>query len=142
MLPDLDVFAFHLGIPYTNEFGHRGFSHSLLFAGMVALVGACGYRALHATFTRALWFLFLATVSHGVLDAFTNGGLGIAFFWPWTGERYFFPFQPIEVSPLSIRHFLSQRGADVLLSELLWVWAPCTVLGWALLRARRDAPGG
>jgi inner membrane protein len=132
ILPDLDVIAFPLGIPYTNDFGHRGFSHSLSFAALVALGGACGWRALRTTFGRALGFLFVATASHGVLDAFTNGGLGIALLWPWSGERYFAPFQVIEVSPLSIRQLWSDWGARVLWSELAWVWGPCTVLAGSL----------
>ncbi|KFB98094.1 putative membrane-bound metal-dependent hydrolase [Trabulsiella guamensis ATCC 49490] len=32
MLPDADVLAFKFGIAYGNIFGHRGFTHSLLFA--------------------------------------------------------------------------------------------------------------
>jgi inner membrane protein len=136
ILPDLDVVAFGLDIPYTHDFGHRGFSHSLFFAAMVALVGACCCRALHTTFGRAVWFLFVATASHGVLDAFTNGGLGIAFLWPWSGERYFAPFRMIEVSPISIRQFLSHWGARVVWSELAWVWGPCTVLAGTLLWVR------
>jgi membrane-bound metal-dependent hydrolase YbcI (DUF457 family) len=32
MLPDLDVIGFRLGIPYEHMLGHRGFTHSLLFA--------------------------------------------------------------------------------------------------------------
>jgi inner membrane protein len=132
ILPDLDVVTFDLGVSYAHDLGHRGATHSLLFAAVVALVGACSSRALHTTFWRALWFLFLATASHGVLDAFTNGGLGIAFLWPWSSHRYFFPIQVIEVSPLGLRPFLSAWGLKVLLSELLWVWIPCT-LGWALV---------
>lgn len=137
ILPDLDVVTFEMGFPYAHELGHRGASHSLLFAAAVALVGACWGRALHTTFGRALWFLFLATASHGVLDAFTNGGLGIAFLWPWSSHRYFFPIQVIEVSPLGLRPFLSAWGLKVLLSELLWVWIPCTILGWALVTVGR-----
>lgn len=136
ILPDLDVVAFRLDIPYTHDFGHRGFSHSLLFAALVAFGGACGWRALHTTFGCALWFLFVTTASHGVLDAFTNGGLGIALLWPWSGERYFAPFQVIEVSPLSIRQFWSQWGVRVVWSELAWVWGPCTVLAGTLLWVR------
>jgi inner membrane protein len=132
ILPDLDVVTFHFGLGYAHELGHRGASHSLLFAGVVALVGACAARALRTTSGRALWFLFLATASHGVLDAFTNGGLGIAFLWPWSAHRYFFPVQMIEVSPLGLRPFLSAWGVKVLLSELLWVWIPCSILWWTL----------
>src|SRR6267378_8050335 len=50
--------------------------------------------------TPGLWrFFFLATASHGLLDAMTNGGLGVAFFAPFCDTRYFLPWQPIVVSP-------------------------------------------
>jgi inner membrane protein len=136
ILPDLDVIAIPLGLAHTSDFAHRGFSHSLFFAAAVAVAGACGARALRTTFGRALWFLFVATASHGILDACTNGGRAIALLWPWSGERYFFPFQVIEVSPLGVRRLLSTRGVRVLWSELAWVWAPCTVLTGTLLWAR------
>jgi inner membrane protein len=131
-LPDLDVVAFSFGIPYEHEFGHRGFSHSFFFAAFVALVGACAHRSLNSSFGIAFGFLFLVTASHGVLDAFTNGGLGIALFWPWWDQRYFARFQLIEVSPIGISHFLSWWGVRVILSELHWVWLPCALLGIGL----------
>ncbi|MEG0192443.1 MAG: metal-dependent hydrolase [Stenotrophomonas sp.] len=40
MLPDADVLAFALHIPYADAFGHRGASHSLLFAGVLAVLAA------------------------------------------------------------------------------------------------------
>jgi inner membrane protein len=124
VVPDLDVLAFRLGIPYAAEFGHRGFSHSMLFALIVAIIGASLARSLRSTPRRSFWFLFVAVASHGILDAFTNGGLGIAFLWPFSGERFFAPIQPIEVAPLGLSRFLSQKGVDVLGSEVLWVWLP------------------
>ena len=124
VVPDLDVLAFRLGIPYAAEFGHRGFSHSLLFALIVAVVGVSLARPLLSTPKRSFWFLLLAVASHGILDAFTNGGLGVAFLWPFSGERFFAPIQPIEVAPLGLSRFLSVRGAAVLCSEVLWVWLP------------------
>lgn len=132
ILPDLDVVAFSFGIPYAAELGHRGFSHSPVFAAFVALLGASSHRALSCSFGRAFWFLFIATASHGVLDAFTNGGLGIAFLWPFSGERYFAPYQMIQVSPIGISRFLSPRGVAVLISELLWIWLPCSLMGIGL----------
>jgi inner membrane protein len=138
ILPDLDVVAFSFGIPYEHQFGHRGFSHSLFFAALVALIGACGHRLLHSRFGIAFAFLFLATASHGIFDAFTNGGLGIALFWPWSDERHFARYQLIEVAPIGISYFFSPWGVKVILSELRWVWLPCAIggLGLAVVRWR------
>ena len=135
ILPDLDVLAFRFGISYASDIGHRGFSHSLAFAAVAALLGAC---MLRNGFARSFWFLFAVSASHGMLDAITNGGLGIAFLWPFSTERFFAPFQVIEVSPLSIKRFFSPRGAAVLKSEILWVWLPCVIVGilTAVLRWR------
>jgi inner membrane protein len=132
ILPDLDVLAFPLGAHYGSAFGHRGVTHSLAFALAAALVGGCCHRALRTGFARAFLFIMASTASHGILDAFTNGGLGIAFLWPFSSERYFAPYQVIEVSPIGISRFLSSRGLAVLESELVWVWTPCVVLGVAL----------
>lgn len=124
IVPDLDVVGFRLGIPYAAELGHRGFSHSLLFAFSVAMIAALFYRWLDSTFHRTLWFLFAAMASHSLLDAFTNGGLGVALLWPWNDHRFFAPVRFIEVSPFAPSHFLTQRGMDVLWSELTRVWLP------------------
>jgi inner membrane protein len=136
LLPDLDVIAFRLGIPYAADFGHRGLSHSALFACMVALAGACVFCAYRSTFPAAFLFLFIAALSHSILDALTNGGLGVAFLWPWSGERFFAPIQVIEVAPLRLSRFLTEKGATVLRSEFLWVWIPvlCVASLGALLR--------
>ncbi len=137
--PDLDVVAFRLGIPYAAEFGHRGFSHSILFALIVAIAGAALFRLLASTPGRSFGFLFAAVASHGVLDAFTNGGLAIAFLWPFSGERFFAPLQVIEVSPIGISRFLSERGVAVMWSEFLWVWMPLMTAAVAFAIARRYA---
>jgi len=132
LLPDLDVLAFHVGVPYGAELGHRGFSHSWFVAAVIALIGAGGRRALRTRFLTAFLFLFVSTASHGVLDAVTNGGLGIALFWPWSAERYFAPAPVIEVAPLSVARFFSARGWAVLQSELWWVWLPDAVFSATL----------
>jgi inner membrane protein len=85
-----------------------------------------------------LWsYLFLATASHGLLDAMTDGGLGVAFFSPFENSRYFLPWRPIVVAPISIRRFFSGRGVEVMKSELLWIWVPVIVVGSLLLVLRR-----
>jgi len=139
-LPDLDVVTFQLGVPYGAGLGHRGFSHSLLVAALVGLAGALGHRTLGAAgFTRAFLFLFASTASHGVLDAFTNGGLGVAFLWPWSGERYRAPdaLRVVEASPISVGRFLSARGLAVLGSELRWIWPPAVAVCIILFGLRR-----
>src|SRR4029453_14715428 len=84
VLPDLDVVTLQWGIPYSAGLGHRGFSHSLLMAALVALIGAAAHRTLRSGFAGAFAFLFASMASHGALDAFTDGGLGVAFLWPWS----------------------------------------------------------
>ena len=37
IVPDADVIGFHFGIHYQDFWGHRGFTHSLLFAALFAL---------------------------------------------------------------------------------------------------------
>jgi inner membrane protein len=135
MLPDLDVVAFQFGIPYGSAFGHRGASHSLFFALGGALLGTAGYRYFRASELTTFLFLFTAIASHGVLDSFTNGGHGIALLWPFSTKRFFAPFQFIEVSPIGMG-FFSARGVTTLMSELLFVWVPSTLLGLVLWGCR------
>ncbi|PWT76237.1 MAG: hydrolase [Proteobacteria bacterium] len=129
MLPDVDVIAFGIGIPYSAMLGHRGLSHSIFFAAILTMLAAFALRGRTPPNARLrVWqFLFAASLSHGILDAFTNGGLGIAFFGPFSSERYFFSVRPIEVSPIGAG-FFSRRGLDVLKSEMLWVWLPAAAL--------------
>jgi inner membrane protein len=134
--PDLDVIAFAFGIPYEHPLGHRGLCHSIPFAAAAAAVlTLLAFPAPRSGFSRvrAWGYLFLATASHGVLDAFTNGGRGIALLAPFDWSRIFFAFRPIEVSPLRVGAFLSTRGLSILANEFLWVWLPFGVLGAALL---------
>lgn len=138
ILPDLDIIAFRIGIPYAAEFGHRGFSHSLVFAALAAAAGGLFLCWSGSTFRGSFWFLFAAVASHSILDACTTGGLGIAFLWPWSNERYFAPLQFIQVSPLGISRFLSQKGAAVLRSEFFWVWLPCISIATMTMFFRRS----
>ena len=142
-LPDVDAVGYRLGVPYDSLWGHRGLTHSLLAAAVVAIGGVLlarlVQRAGRPAAARLGLLLFLATASHGLLDAMTTGGLGVAFFSPWHLERYFFPLRPIKVSPLSIRGFFGSRGLRVLASEAIWVGLPCLVLLWLGQRLERRA---
>ena len=139
MLPDADVIAFRFGIPYQNLFGHRGITHSLLFALVVAVVvGLVTAWQPVAGISRGVLclYLFLAAASHGTLDTMTNGGLGVAFFAPFDNRRIFFPFRPIQVSPIGLARFFSAQGWAVIRSELVWIWIPAIVLAAVMLTMR------
>lgn len=133
MLPDLDVVGFHYGIPYEAAMGHRGFSHSLLFALLVAPVALLVTRK-HAL--AVLCLAFAATLSHGVLDAMTDAGLGIGFFVPFAETRHFFSWRPLETSPLSPAAFFGSRGVEILKNEARWVLFPTFLAAGAIVLCR------
>jgi inner membrane protein len=140
ILPDLDAVGFWLGVPYGSFWGHRGITHSIAFAAVVSAVLARSVPGWTGTGRVRLWtYCFLATLSHGVLDALTDGGLGVAFLSPFDQGRYFFPVRPIRVSSMSVRDLLGPHGLDVLRSEIVSVWIPCGVIAIAVLwlRSRR-----
>jgi len=124
MAPDLDIAAFFYGIPYGDAFGHRGFTHSVAFAAIAGLVASLFAARLNSAKAACFWLVFVSMVSHPILDAFTNGGYGVAFFWPLTDDRYFMPWQPVMVSPIGIGNFFEARSLQVLLSEFYWILLP------------------
>ena len=111
MLPDLDVIAFRFGIPYGAPFGHRGATHSIAFALLVGVFGWLLTRNWRSTLA-----VFAVVLSHPLLDMLTDGGLGVALFWPFTAERYFFPWTPLPVAPIA-KGMLSMRGLYVVVVE-------------------------
>jgi inner membrane protein len=140
--PDVDAISVFLGVPYRHMLGHRGLTHSIFFAAVLAsAVTAVVRRASPASPSAPrLWvFFFVATASHGFLDAMTNGGLGVAFFAPFSDTRYFLPWRPILVSPMSIHAFFGYRGVRVMWSEIGWVWLPAAFVFLAGLALWRDA---
>lgn len=136
VLPDADVAMFKFGIDYAHAFGHRGASHSLLFALACGILGAGASRWLHARARTAFLFIALAAASHPLLDMLTDGGLGVALYWPWSDARHFAPWRVIEVSPFAHR-FFSARGVEVMLSELRCVWWPALTVAALTFWIRR-----
>jgi len=136
-LPDADVIGFHFGIKYGDLWGHRGLTHSILFAVAIGIAVGMLLGGTWAERVGQSFLLFLIACSHGVFDAMTNGGLGIAFFSPFDTTRYFFPWRPIQVSPIGSGWFFSMRGVSILLNEALIVWVPMLAIGGALYGLRR-----
>ncbi len=132
VLPDADVIGFVFRVPYGSPWGHRGASHSLLAALLWALLAVAFARRLRANRWMVFVAVWISTTSHTLLDAFTNGGKGVALFWPVSDERFFFPFRPILVSPIG-SGFFSERGLRVVGSEICWVGIPSLALAFALI---------
>jgi inner membrane protein len=137
LLPDVDVVAFALGIPYGAPFGHRGAVHSLMFAVMVGVVlwAWATRRSLPALAIAITGSVVVA--SHGLLDTLTDGGKGIALLWPFSNERYFAPWRPIPVAPIGPR-ILSRAGIDLMIYEALLFTPLFIVAAWPRGSARTD----
>ena len=134
LAPDLDAIGFRFGIPYWAPFGHRGAAHSICVALILASLAAAATRFEPGQTRMRLWLLCATVaVSHGLLDALTDGGLGIALLWPFSNERYFAPWGPIPVAPIGAR-MLTARGLRVVTIEALQ-FAPLIV--WAVWPRRR-----
>jgi len=144
--PDLDTWLmFGLDIPRGSIFSHRGLFHAPFFlisaaTALAALVaGKYGDRAV--TWLALMWAA--SALTHPLLDMLTNGGSGIMLLFPLATSRFFFPWRPIRVSPLTIARFFDRAG------PILWSELPfCAVAGaigmagwlWRKRLARR-APG-
>jgi inner membrane protein len=128
IVPDLDVIAFSLGIPYAHPLGHRGFSHSLLFAGALSFLVCLAFFFEPSRLSKRWWWLvgiiFLAAASHGLLDTVTDAGKGIGLLIPFSEKRYFFEFRPIRTASVNPLTFFQRRSLAILWSEVVWVWLP------------------
>jgi inner membrane protein len=136
MLPDADSFW---DAPYGTMLGHRGFTHSLLFALAVAL--AAGALLRHRLrYVPLVIFIFIIIGSHGILDAFTDGGFGIPLLWPFSNHRVG-PWGPIHVSDIGLE-LPDWRTSRTVQTELLYVWLPVAIIVavrtiiWAWQRGR------
>ena len=134
ILPDIDLLAFSFNVPYEHPFGHRGFTHSILFAMLWATL----LMFIFGRINKIIWWIgiFLSTISHGILDAMTSGGKGVGFFIPFDNNRFFFSFREIVVSPIGIGKFFSEWGIQVIISEIKYIVFPCFLLLFAKKIAR------
>lgn len=116
MAPDADVAGFRFGVKYGDHFGHRGFSHSLVFAAILGILGTARLQihdnAMHRQKgtprvslrgTAIVTILIaVAAATHPLLDMLTDGGLGCALLAPFSWRRLFFDERPIPVSPIGL----------------------------------------
>ena len=141
VLPDADVIGFYFGVRYGDFFGHRGFFHSPFFALILSVFCVAilfrNCRPFSWDWYKLVAFFFALGSSHGLLDAMTDGGLGIALLSPFNNARYFFGWAPIPVSPIGAAGFRTPRGLQVITWEVLFLWIPLLITLGAILTARR-----
>ena len=140
MLPDVDVIALAARVPRSSLWSHRGITHSLVAAVVTGtlLAMVCGRRVAMRRWALGLYFS-LVMASHGILDAFTNGARGVAFFAPFDTHRYLFPVRPIPAAPIGFEYF-SGHGFRAFEAELLWIWVPMAFAVGAALLLREPGP--
>jgi inner membrane protein len=133
MAPDFDWFVSLLPLHRGHFLNHRGVTHSLFAAVLLAAV--VYFIAFRPHQRRgAVWLcLTVAALSHGLLDACTSGGVGVALFMPFSETRWACIWQPGHVAPLP-------RGADTwaflssIWSEAMWIGMPAVVVSaWSRL---------
>jgi inner membrane protein len=142
-LPDVDALGRPFGnLAYESVFGgHRGLTHSLAFAVVVGAVAVVAFfrdpRWDGARF-RVWACLFLATASHGFLDALSTIGDGVAFFAPFSFTHYAFTWQPL--GDIGARGGLVRLPA-LIANELLWVGLPSLIVVAIAVLVRRVTHG-
>ena len=109
-LPDIDVLAAPL-------IAHRGITHSLLFAFTAAALATALFFRGHGR--RIFAVLCVALLSHSFLDAFSSYSVGLAFFAPFSDERYRFLWTPLGDPAGRLSYQLLQEVLVVLLPALL-----------------------
>lgn len=125
--PDLDILAEQAGLAE-----HRGASHSLAFAAIVAM--AC-FGAAAVTRRPAAWWglaAFTAIASHGILDLFSPGP-AVELLWPLTEVRIVAPIRPLPSPPLS--DLLTVLAARTWALEAL-IFLPVVLVAFAHRRSR------
>jgi inner membrane protein len=105
LLPDADVIGMAFGIAYEDAWGHRGATHSFVFAAAIGVAVGLAARARNLPWRRAAIAAALVVATHPLLDTLTDGGLGCALFWPLDHTRYFAPWRPIPVAPIGLAYF-------------------------------------
>lgn len=123
-IPDLDVFLNSFFHPIDASLVHRGFTHSILFSFVAApIAGWLLYRLYNRRYELKtwMWLWFLATITHPMLDMFTN--YGTQFFWPFKERVTFntvFVIDPLYTLPflicLLVALFLKRE------SKARWKW--------------------
>lgn len=126
-IPDLDVFVRSMYHPVEGALLHRGFSHSLIFAILVTpFFGWLLHRLYRRRYNFKLWMLFVfwTTVTHPILDMFTN--YGTQFLWPMQWRISFnsvFVIDPLYTIPFLVALVVALFYKKENIWRLRWIWS-------------------
>lgn len=144
-IPDIDALSLPLRLPPNDLLGHRGITHSVLFAvGLSAVVTALWFPRERVGDDRwRIWLaMCLATMSHGLLDALSSYGHGVALLAPMWNQHLCFSSRPLGNIGVGHRGVLS-LSLRVAANEAIWIWMPSAlVTSLALLLERHRARSG
>lgn len=112
-IPDLDIIVLPFLDPLERLSMHRGFSHSILFSLLMALLLTYLFKRMKTTreftFFRLLIFSWITLITHMLLDGFTS--YGTLLFLPFSDYRFGFDsinvVDPIYTLPMLIGLILS-----------------------------------
>jgi inner membrane protein len=140
LLPDIDLIVVALGAPDSAAGGHRGGSHSLLTAIALGIGAGVVAKRIGWGAVRTALAVTLAVGSHGILDAFGQGGRGIPLFWPVSEHRFMAPasWRLLPDAPRGMK-FLTRSGLMEVATEFVY-FLPFTI--YALLPARAGPMAG
>jgi inner membrane protein len=144
VLPDADLLVVAMGLSDSSiTTGHRGASHSLAVAIALGGAGALLARRLGYGVARTALAVMLAVGSHGVIDAFGEGGRGIPLLWPISDHRFMAPWflRFLPDAPRGMK-FISRTGLARAVTEFVY-FLPLTIYAlkpWRPLLPELAAP--
>lgn len=125
-IPDLDVFLRFFLNPVQRDFAHRGFSHSIVFALLAALILSFllnKWKPNTYEFKNTFWLFLVAIGTHPVLDSFTKWGTQL--FWPFEIRLDFngvFVIDPIYTLPFLVLLSIALIKKNKIVKQRLIIW--------------------
>lgn len=131
ILPDLDLIGYFLGLPISSFLGHRGFTHSIFFALVVALMANLLFFPDIKTKDKRFKLLFLnflfVALTHPLLDFLVNRNTGVALLSPFVLTRFASPIAPIVEESVGILNYYHFYFKEVVKVEFFYIILPSLI---------------
>jgi inner membrane protein len=102
----MDVIGFSFGVRYGDFWGHRGFTHSLFFAAMLAVLVAGVGLSRGSPGLNSLWLCFSSRWQSHDAGCHDRRQAWSSVPFPFENTRYFFRGADL-VSPISLTRFFA-----------------------------------